>query len=373
MTHSSDSARWEAVERLFSHGLDLAPEDWAEFLDREAPDDPSLRKEVLELLRSSESAEEYLLNLANRAGAPSSQAEQLGRLAGKRLGSWRLVELIGRGGMGAVYLAQRDDDQFRMKAALKILPLGVSSPSQRGRFLSERQILARLNHPNIARILDGGVMEDGTPFYVMEHVEGLPIDEYCDTHRLPLEARIRLFEAVCEAVQHAHRNLVVHQDLKPGNILVTREGRVKLLDFGIARMLEVEEGEKEDLPGPTGQAMTLTYASPEQVRGEPVSTVSDVYSLGLILYELLVGTHPYRHQLTDPSVAVSVVSEAVPLPPSHLAAAPAPNESRGNPDPVSLEARAKCRGTVPSRLKRNLSGALETIVRTALKKEPESS
>lgn len=371
MSDASESDRWALVERLFGRALDLPSHRRIDFVERECSGDPELRNEVLALLESSESSEEYLLHLAARAGAPASPGEQLGRLAGKRLGAWRLVELIGRGGMGAVYLAERDDEQFRMRAALKILPLGVSSDDQRRRFLSERQILARLNHPSIARILDGGVTEDGTPFYVMEHVEGVPIDRYCDQHRLPLEERLVLFEGVCDAVQHAHRNLIVHQDLKPGNILVTNEAQVKLLDFGIARILESGEGERGDFTGLQGRAMTLAYASPEQVRGEPVSTVSDVYSLGLILYELLAGKHPYRHQIDGPTSAVSVVTSTVPPPPSGLVTAGTPmgdsdDEKEGHPEAV-----AERRGTNPARLKRALAGDLDTIVLMALRKEPE--
>lgn len=371
MSGSSDPTRWELVDRLFSRALELPGHRRIDFVEKECSGDPELRNEVLALLESSESSGEYLLHLAARAGAPASPGEQLGRLAGKKLGAWRLVELIGRGGMGAVYLAERDDEQFRMRAALKILPLGVSSDDQRRRFLSERQILARLNHPSIARILDGGVTEDGTPFYVMEHVEGVPIDRYCDQHRLPIEERLVLFEGVCHAVQHAHRNLIVHQDLKPGNILVTNEAQVKLLDFGIARILESEESGACDATGPVGRAMTLAYASPEQVRGEPVSTVSDVYSLGLILYELLAGRHPYRHEMTEPTSAVSVVTSTVPPAPSGLVTARTPMGDSDDEKERLPEAVAERRGTNPARLKRALAGDLDTIVLMALRKEPE--
>lgn len=371
MTHDPASIPWERAESLFSRALELPPEEWSSFLEEEEPEDASLRKQVLDLLRSSENAEDYLFDLANRAGVPSVPADQLGHLTGKRLGAWRLVELIGQGGMGAVYLAERDDEQFRMKAALKILPLGVSSDAQRRRFFSERQILARLNHPNIARILDGGVTEDGTPFYVMEHVEGVRIDTYCNENRLSVVERVALFEGICDAVQHAHRKLIVHQDLKPGNILVTKDGQVKLLDFGIARMLESEGGLPADGTGVLGRAMTITYASPEQVRGEPVSTASDIYSLGLILYELLAGSHPYRHKLRNSPTAISVVTETIPEPPSDLALAPPPMHPGGDADPTSSYSPSELRSTNPAGLRRALAGDLDTVVLMAIRKEPE--
>lgn len=369
MTDTPDSARWARVERLFSAALTMAPENRENFLKDECGQDRELFEEVLALLDSSDSSGEYLLDLASRAGAPRSPEEDLGRLAGKRLGPWRLVELIGRGGMGVVYLAERDDEQFRMRAALKILPLGMASEAQRRRFRSERQILARLNHPNIARILDGGVTDDGTPFYVMEHVEGTRIDAYCDEKRLSVEERLVLFEGVCQAVEHAHGNLIIHQDLKPENILVTREGRVKLLDFGIARILEAETERTGELTRVQGRGMTLPYASPEQVMGEPVSTASDVYALGIILYELLAGRHPYRHQLTGTAQAISVITETVPRPPSGVAADPPLPEDPSEPSPLDSEALATLRRTTPHRLKRTLAGDLDTIILMALRKE----
>ena len=371
MSDPSESTRWSMVERLFSAAQELPVEDRPGFVEKECDGDPELRAELLALLESSEASEEYLLDLAARAGAHSRRRDELGRLAGKRLGAWRLVELIGRGGMGIVYLTERDDDQFRMTAALKILPLGMSSEAQRRKFLSERQILARLNHPNIARILDGGVTEDATPFYVMEFVEGTPIDAYCDQHRLSVDERIELFEGVCRAVEHAHSNLIVHQDLKPGNILVTGEGEVKLLDFGIARILEGDQVDRGDPTGLPGRAMTLSYASPEQVRGEPVSTATDVYSLGLILYELLAGRHPYRHEITGPGQGIAVITDTIPRPPSGVATDPtSAGDVPGSVDPPP-EALAARRGTTPPRLKRALAGDLDTIILMALRKEPE--
>jgi len=368
---ASDAKRWDQIGEVFTKVMELPIEEREGFLDRECAGDPGLKAEVQALLDSADSSEEYFLGLAVRAGVPTSPPERLGRLAGKRLGRWRLVELIGRGGMGAVYLAERDDDQFTMQAALKILPLGVSSEDHRRRFLAERQILARLDHPNIARILDGGVTEDGTPFYVMERVQGVPIDVYCDENRLRIDERLVLFEEVCEAVQHAHRNLIVHQDLKPSNILVTNDGHVKLLDFGIARMLEPDEGEEQDATQVHGRAMTLPYASPEQVRGDPVTTASDIYSLGLVLYELLSGRHPYRHRLVSSLSAPSVIMDTVPLPPSDICTVSDSALAGGDPQWAPEGTIAEARSSNSSRLKRALAGDLDTIILMAIRKEPD--
>src|SRR5690606_15593938 len=203
----------------------------------------------------------------------------------RRIGPYRLVQRIGEGGMGTVYRAARADGQFEHEVALKLIHRNADTAERQRRFLTERQILARLHHPHIARLYDGGVTDEGAPYFAMEYVEGQPIDAYCDTQRLPVEARLDLFTQVCDAVQYAHRNLVVHRDLKPGNILVTQHGRVKLLDFGIAKLLD----DDADFTTQTAMPMTPAYASPEQMGGGTITTASDVYQLGVVLYELLTG------------------------------------------------------------------------------------
>jgi eukaryotic-like serine/threonine-protein kinase len=213
-------------------------------------------------------------------------------MIGRRLGTYEIVEQIGEGGMGEVYRAIRADDQYHKQVAIKLVRASQNSDFVIRRFKNERQILATLDHPNIARLLDGGTTEEGIPYFVMELIEGQPITEYCDSRNLTIAERLKLFVAVCSAVQYAHQRLIVHRDIKPGNILVTREGTPKLLDFGIAKIVDTDSG-----AGPATltifRALTPGYASPEQVKGEPITTVSDVYALGVVLYELLTGQHPY--------------------------------------------------------------------------------
>ncbi len=230
-------ARWRQIDALFDAVLELPPEDRAAFLDAHTADDPSLRQELEALLAAFDEADAFL---EQPPGAPAPTVEPT--LEGRRVGPYRIVRQIGQGGMGTVYLAEREDVQKQV--ALKLVRAGLSSPDHVQRFLVERRVLARLEHPNIARLLDAGVAEDERPFFALEYVEGRPIDAYCDDRRLPVERRLALFQTVCGAVQYAHRNLVVHRDLKPSNILVTDAGEVRLLDFGIAKLLEDEPGKR---------------------------------------------------------------------------------------------------------------------------------
>src|SRR5215469_7444387 len=233
--------------------------------------------------------------------------------AERRIGPYKLISELGRGGMGTVWLAARADEHFEKRVALKVVR-GSDSQEVIRFFRRERQILAGLEHPNIARLLDGGTTEEGLPYFVMEHVEGVPIDRYCDEHKLSVSDRLRLFEGVCSAVQHAHRSLVVHRDLKPGNILVTEEGIPKLLDFGIAKLLD--PGVAGGGSAETIVALTPDYASPEQVRGRAITTSTDVYSLGVILYELLTGQRPYRVKSNEHVELLKAVCESEPERPS---------------------------------------------------------
>ena len=286
----------------------------------------------------------------------------------RRVGPYRLIRELGHGGMGTVFLAVRADEQFEKRVALKVVRSSDSQEVVRY-FRRERQILAGLEHPNIARLLDGGSTEDGLPFFVMEHVEGVPIDRYCDEHQLAVPERLRLFEGVCSAVQYAHRSLVVHRDLKPGNILVTEDGVPKLLDFGIAKLLN---------PGVAGGgaletvvAMTPDYASPEQVRGKSITTATDVYSLGVILYELLTGHRPYRVKSREHVEVLKAVCEEEPERPS---TAVGRTEERRQPDGTTSittpEEAGRLRHDTPQRLKKRLQGDLDAIVLAALQKDP---
>lgn len=289
------SSRWQRIQQAFDSARNAEPDRVEAVLTEHCGQDDELRREVISLLEASDGSDEFLAALAQRAGMPIGDTPPAPSLEGRRFGAYRLVKPIGQGGMGVVYLAERDDHQFEKQVAVKILSVGLGMGAARQRFLAERRFLARLEHPRIARLLDSGITEDGTPFFVMEYVEGEPIDRYCERLKLDSQARIELFLQVCEAVEYAHSNLVVHRDLKPANVLVTADGQAKLLDFGIAKALKAEgEDEVAMLTQVSGRPLTPAYASPEQIRGEPITTATDVYALGLLLYTLLAGRAPYE-------------------------------------------------------------------------------
>jgi non-specific serine/threonine protein kinase/serine/threonine-protein kinase len=286
---------------------------------------------------------------------------------------------IGRGGMGAVYLGVRDDDAFQKRVAIKVLKRGMDTDSIVRRFRNERQILAGLEHPNIASLLDGGTTPDGRPYFAMEYVEGRPLVDYCETHGLDTAARVRLFRSVCSAVQYAHQNLIIHRDLKPANVLVTADGTPKLLDFGIAKLLSPRLAGHTLAPTVAGlQLMTPEYASPEQVRGDTVTTATDIYSLGVVLYELLTGRRPYRLTSRIPADIARVICESVPVRPSTAVTRIGAATDIGDEltvDPSSAPARTKRderpRTVDVQRLRRELAGDLDTIALKALSKEPD--
>jgi eukaryotic-like serine/threonine-protein kinase len=284
-------------------------------------------------------------------------------LSGNRIGQYLILRSLGIGGMGEVYLAERADQQFQQRVAIKVVRGGVLARNVQSRFKAERQILAQLDHPNIARLLDGGSLPDGSAYIVMEYVDGIAIDAYCDQHRLDLSARLRLFQTVCGAVHSAHQNLIVHRDLKPSNILVNTEGAPKLLDFGIAKLLDERQAVQHTLAMTHAdfRVMTPDHASPEQVRGEPITTASDVYVLGVVLYELLTGTRPFIIPSLRLADIERVICEQEPARPSD-----AIGES---PNATTLEL-AERRGVNPARLRRALQGDLDNIVLMAMRKEP---
>ncbi|HEX8274400.1 MAG TPA: serine/threonine-protein kinase [Longimicrobiaceae bacterium] len=351
------------VEALFEAALDRPTEQRAAWLREACWDDPELHDRVQRLLAAHERAEGVLEHpLEGSLLGIRSRRETLARV-----GPYRLVREIGRGGMGSVFLAERDDEQFRQEVAVKLVPPEVDSEEVVRRFRAERQILASLRHPGIARLLDGGVAEDGRPYLVMEYVDGEPIDAYCDRRSLPLDERLRLFCTVARAVHHAHRNLVVHRDLKPSNVLVSRDGEARLLDFGIAKLLDPGSAPHTVPVTRTGdRLMTPQYAAPEQVRGEPITTATDVYGLGLLLYELLSGRRPYELWGRPPAEAERLVCDLEPPRPS--AAALLPSGAPGGAAPADA---ARARGLTPDRLRRRLAGDLDRIAMTALRKEPE--
>ena len=356
---SSADAR---VERIFHEALELEEPERGRFLEEACGDDPVLRGRVEALLQADRRNESFLQPPPTDAVGEVMRGRR-SMAAGQRIGSYRVIRPVGSGGMGEVYLAEHADPQFDQRVAIKSIRAGGESDEILGRFQQERQTLARLDHPYIARFLDAGVTEVAAPYLVMEFVEGEPIVAHCDRHRLTVEERIRLFHRVCEAVVYAHRNLVIHRDLKPGNILVTAEGTPKLLDFGIAKVLRAEETvEQTALTRTGGRVMTLEYASPEQIRGEPVATTTDVYSLTVVLYELLCGVHPFRREGRLPYEVELAICEEEPSPPSTTVLDAGESPADG--------ASSRRRSTSPRRLRRDLAGDLDTIVLKGLKKDP---
>jgi serine/threonine protein kinase len=294
-----------------------------------------------------------------------------GRMEGRRIDHYEILRELGRGGMGSVYLAARTDQVYRKTVAFKVVRPESSSEDVIRRFQQEREIVAGLDHPNIARLLDGGATPEGLPYFVMEFVDGQPIDVYCDQRQLSVAERLKLFRTVCAAVEYAHGRGVVHRDLKPGNILVTAEGAVKLLDFGIAKLLG-ETAEAGDPLTRTGlRPMTPEYASPEQVKGESVGAASDQYSLGVVLYELLTGRRPYRMRSRLIHEVVRVICEEDPTLPSTAVTETAEATISGKPVSVTPQLISRSRETTPAELRRELSGDLDNILLRVLRKEPQ--
>jgi non-specific serine/threonine protein kinase/serine/threonine-protein kinase len=348
---------WQEIKRIFDAAVELTPSAQNAFLDTACPD-ATARREVERML-----AADHATVLDHSPLATHSFA-QGARLEGRRIGRYRIVSEVGRGGMGAVFAAVRDDGEFEQKVAVKVILSGLNTDTIARRFRNERQILASLEHQNIARLLDGGMSDDGLPFYVMEFIDGEPIDEYCSARDLGLHARLDLFRQVCAAVSYAHRRLIVHRDIKPSNILVTPAGEVKLLDFGIAKVVsQTNDGER----GTATQLglMTPAYASPEQFRGEQVTTATDIYSLGVVLYRLLTGQLPYNLNGLRLDQMLRLVCDTEPPRPSH---ALADTEIKTRPMDDSQEPR-----TSPSAIRnpQSLKGDLDNIVLKALKKEPD--
>jgi serine/threonine-protein kinase len=346
---------------LLDAALERPPEERDAFLESRCANHPDLKSEVLQLLAALDTPAPMLDGCVARLLPEVIDAGDDGAnepAAGDAIGPWRIVRQIGRGGMGTVFLVERNDGQFAQTAALKLLRVGLDSEQITRRFERERQIVASLTHASIARLLDGGRTPDGRPYFVMEHVEGRAIDHDCDERRLTIDQRLATFEQVCGAVQYAHAQLVVHRDVKPSNILVTEDGEVKLLDFGIARIMEPPREGSADATGPVATILTPDYASPEQVRGDPVATSSDVYQLGLLLYELLTGERAQRVAGQSSRDLERAICDETPLRPS--------DRVRSATDAVCEARRLGRRALV-----RKLRGDLDTIVMVALRKEAD--
>jgi serine/threonine protein kinase/tetratricopeptide (TPR) repeat protein len=366
---------WQRIEPILDAALELPVGERAACLDRACAGDTDLRARVEALLAAAGEASGFLETpIAAQLRAVRDSAPDVvvaaGAGSGERIGPYRVLRELGHGGMGAVYLAERADGQFDQRLALKLIRRGMAADDVLRRFLRERQILARLEHPHIARLLDGGLTADGRPYFAMEYVEGAPITRYADAHRLGIEERLRLFVGICEAVGYAHRVGVVHRDLKPANLLVNEAGEVKLLDFGIAKLLQ--EGEEGATTGLGLRLMTPGYAAPEQVRGEPITAATDIHGLGVVLYELLTGHHPFRVGPGDTPSRVErrVCEQEPPRPSARVLRREETHHDDGSTETITPEAACHRRGVTPQRLRRRLAGDLDSIVLRALEKEP---
>jgi serine/threonine protein kinase len=361
--------RWHAAKAIFQAALERDPGERAAFLDAACAGDEALRAAVDDLLAADATAGDFLQTPVWRAEALAPAEDDRG-LDGQLVGPYRIIRRIGEGGMGAVHLASRADDVYQKRVALKIVKPGMDTEAVVARFRNERETLAGLDHPNIARLLDGGTTGDGRPYFVMDYVEGEPLDLYCDHHGLSIAERVTLFRQVCAAVHYAHQNLVVHRDLKPDNILVTSDGVPKLVDFGIAKVLSHGAAfQTLDMAG-AHRLLTYEYASPEQVRGGPVTTASDVYSLGVVVYELLSGRRPYELSGKSLSEIERIVCEEDPPRPS-TALGTAGRSRGGDSGAGAAAAVSRTRQDHPAALRRRLAGDLDMIVLKALRKEPQ--
>ncbi|MBU6437148.1 MAG: serine/threonine protein kinase, partial [Betaproteobacteria bacterium] len=348
----SEADDLRVLQQLLAEGSALPPEQLEGWLDRLPPAQQRYRLQLRAMLAPTRVPGETVYDRA----ATTRGVDTLGPLAaldaGSMIGPYRLERELGHGGMGTVWLARRTDGTLDRAVALKLPFYGPHGRSFAERFARERDILASLAHPNIAGLYDAGVSEAGQPYLAMEWVDGVPIDEYCDAHRLTVDARIALFSQALSAVHYAHRNLVLHRDLKPGNILVTPDGQVKLLDFGIAKLMTEGRAHETHLTAVEGRALTPDYASPEQVVGAPLTTASDVYSLGVVLYELLCGARPYQPRRDSRGALDDAILTAEP---------PRPSQQ------ITREPIAAARAASVKRLRAALRGDLDTIVLKALK------
>jgi serine/threonine protein kinase len=365
---TSEREQWQRVKAVFQTLAERPESEWELALGEMAVTDPALAGEVRALLDAHCEGGDVLSGVV--AAALRQEAERLipanpgPERAGRRAGAYRLLRSLGQGGMGEVWLAERADDAFHKQVAVKLVRMGrIVAAEAFERFRTEREALARLEHPNIVRILDAGTDEDGVPFFVMEYVQGEPIERYCEARALPLAERLRLFLQVCAAVEHAHHSLIVHRDIKPGNVLVTADGTVKLLDFGIAKLLDPEPGSFM-LTRTAFTPATPAFASPEQLAGAPVTTATDVYALGILLYRLITGRHPYALATEHLAEVARVIRDTPPSRPSQAVSLTLPGATTESGLPLpSLAARRAW--------SRRLRGDLDHITLTALRKEPE--
>src|SRR5262245_3227817 len=354
--------RWARLQELFSQAVDLPVADRAEFVRRQTSDDKSLQDELMDLLAHDSGRATGPLTQALGAALDATTRDRRSALLGRIVGHYKLTAVLGHGGTGTVYLGERADRQYSAQVAVKIIDTTTVQGDLGLRFRAERQILASLNHPNIARLIDAGETDEAQPYLIMEYVHGEPLDRYCDRRQLDVRKRLELFLQVCAAVEYAHQNLVVHRDLKPANILVTAEGTPKLLDFGIAKLLDAGEAASYlALTRMNDRLLTPEYASPEQILGRPVTTASDVYALGVVLYELMTGLRPYGVPASASQLELErSICVTDPVRPSAAVRRALDHGPLENQSPVSAVAAA--RGITPEKLQRRLIGDIDSIV-----------
>lgn len=361
--------KWKQLEDIVDQALTLRGSERTTFIDKKCKGNRQLKSEVTDLLESIEKSEGYLENTSSglssyfRSLTPDISISGNSSLIGQQIGAYRISELIGYGGMGSVFKAERSDGSFDHTVALKIIRRGMDTPSNVARFKREQQILAGLNHPNIARLYDGGVTQDGLPYLIMEYIDGKPITEYCDDNRLTIDERIKLFKQVCRTVQYAHSNLIIHRDLKPDNILVTSEGQIKILDFGIAKLMESEIGSIA-LPTHKGSPiLTLSYAAPEQVTGDSLTTATDIYALGVLFYQILTGIHPFDFKGKKVALIEQEITSKTPE---------KPDQRYCNLSGKLQQKVAENRSTTSSAIRQELQSDLEAIVLKTLRKPADA-
>ena len=369
------TTEWTEIKEVFNAALDLSEPERSAFLNNCRED---LRLEVEKLLKANDGAKDFIREPAI-VEIGLSEEDEPDFYTGKQIDSYKIIKEIGHGGMGTVYLANRADESFDKPVAVKLIKRGMDTNAVLKRFVMERQILANLEHPNIAGLLDGGSTTDGLPYLVMEYVEGEPITKYCDSHRFSTVERLELFRKVCSAISHAHQNLVVHRDIKPSNILVTEDGTPKLLDFGIAKLLHPDWSlDTNEATATMFRVMTPEYASPEQIRGLPITTASDVYSLGVVLYELLSGERPYKIDSRMSDEAAQIVLTAEPVKPSAISnfkfqISNSKSKNITDPNDVQPATNDEQKTNLKSKIHnpKSLKGDLDNIILKALRKEPE--